>query len=119
MSEDIISSARVQRACIPKCILMGPGCVHTARGGSNRQIIFKIFKVGGGRVQMRWLTPRDAAALMGAPDFPLAADVAPAAACGAFGDAVCADVIAWIAAHYLDPLLTELRVGAPTCDKAV
>lgn len=83
------------------------GCLRTARGGSNRQI---VFKVGAGRVQARWLTPRDAAALMGASDFRLAADgVAPAAVCGAFGDAVCADVVAWIARHALNPLLEEIN----------
>ncbi|HEU0027076.1 MAG TPA: DNA mismatch endonuclease Vsr, partial [Ktedonobacterales bacterium] len=68
------------------------GCLRTPRGGSGRQI---IFKAGQGRYQVRLLTPREAARLMGAGDFQISGSLNDALF--GFGDAVCASVIDWIA----------------------
>ncbi|HEX8730098.1 MAG TPA: DNA (cytosine-5-)-methyltransferase, partial [Ktedonobacterales bacterium] len=84
------------------------GCLRTPRGGSGRQI---IFKAGFGRYQARLLTPREAARLMGAGEFCISGSLNDALF--GFGDAVCADAIAWIATYYLDPLVNELIRGAP------
>ncbi|HEX9036160.1 MAG TPA: DNA mismatch endonuclease Vsr [Ktedonobacterales bacterium] len=82
------------------------GCLRTPRGGSGRQI---LFKAGKGRYQVRLLTPREAARLMGAGEFTISGTLNDALF--GFGDAVCAPVIAWIAAYYLDPLVNELLRG--------
>lgn len=82
------------------------GCLRTPRGGSGRQI---VFKAGRGRYQARLLTPREAARLMGAGDFQISGSLNDALF--GFGDAVCAPVIEWIAAYYLDPLVNELLRG--------
>ncbi|MDE3229455.1 MAG: DNA (cytosine-5-)-methyltransferase, partial [Chloroflexota bacterium] len=84
------------------------GCLRTPRGGSGRQI---IFRAGSGRYQARLLTPREAARLMGAGEFRISGSLNDALF--GFGDAVCADAIAWIATYYLDPLVNELARGAP------
>ncbi|HZC04742.1 MAG TPA: DNA mismatch endonuclease Vsr [Ktedonobacterales bacterium] len=84
------------------------GCLRTPRGGSGRQI---IFKAGFGRHQARLLTAREAARLMGAGEFRISGSLNDALF--GFGDAVCADAIAWIATYYLDPLVNELIRGAP------
>jgi DNA (cytosine-5)-methyltransferase 1 len=84
------------------------GCLRTPRGGSGRQI---LFKAGFGRYQARLLTPREASRLMGAGDFRISGSLNDALF--GFGDAVCADAIAWIATYYLDPLINELIRGAP------
>ena len=84
------------------------GCLRTPRGGSGRQI---IFKAGFGRYQARLLTPREAARLMGAGEFRISGSLNDALF--GFGDAVCADAIAWIATYYLDPLVNELIRGTP------
>ena len=82
------------------------GCLRTPRGGSGRQI---VFKAGRGRYQVRLLTPREAARLMGAGDFRISGSLNDALF--GFGDAVCAPVIEWIAAYYFDPLVNELLRG--------
>jgi DNA (cytosine-5)-methyltransferase 1 len=84
------------------------GCLRTPRGGSGRQI---LFKAGFGRYQARLLTAREAARLMGAGEFRISSSLNDALF--GFGDAVCADAIAWIATYYLDPLVNELIRGAP------
>jgi len=84
------------------------GCLRTPRGGSGRQI---ILKAGFGRYQARLLTPREAARLMGAGEFRISGSLNDALF--GFGDAVCADAIAWIATYYLDPLVNELIRGTP------
>lgn len=78
------------------------GCLRTPRGGSGRQI---LFKAGHGRFQVRLLTPRECARLMGAGDFKI--ECTRTRALFGFGDAVCVPVIEWIARHYLNPLWTE------------
>jgi DNA (cytosine-5)-methyltransferase 1 len=84
------------------------GCLRTPRGGSGRQI---LLKAGQGKCFARLITPREAARLMGADEFKLAVPLNQALF--GFGDAVCVPVIAWIAEHYLNPVVTELMRGRP------
>lgn len=79
------------------------GCLRTPKGGSAKQI---LFKAGFGEYHARLLTPREAARLMGADDYPLP-DSLDQALFG-FGDAVVVPVVTWIAKYYLSPLLSEL-----------
>ena len=76
------------------------GCLRTARGGSSKQA---VVKAGKGEVQVRWMTPREYAALMGAPDYNLE-NLRRNQALFGFGDAVCVDAVAWVAEHYLRPV---------------
>jgi DNA (cytosine-5)-methyltransferase 1 len=78
------------------------GCLRTPRGGSGRQI---LFKAGHGKYQVRLLTPRECARLMGADDFKITVPLNQALF--GFGDAVCVPVIEWIALNYLNPLWEE------------
>ena len=80
------------------------GCLRTPRGGSGRQI---LLQAGYGKVNVRLLTPRECARLMGADDFMIRAPLNQALF--GFGDAVCVPVIRWIAKHYLNPLVKEIR----------
>ncbi len=82
------------------------GCLRTPRGGSGRQI---LFKAGYGKYFARLLTPRECARLMGADEFTITTPLNQALF--GFGDAVCVPVIAWIAKHYLNPVVTELMHG--------
>jgi DNA (cytosine-5)-methyltransferase 1 len=76
------------------------GCLRTPKGGSARQILVKM---GNGSLQVRLLTGRECARLMGAPDtFRL--DVPENQALFAFGDAVCVPVVLWLAENYLNPV---------------
>jgi DNA (cytosine-5)-methyltransferase 1 len=78
------------------------GCLRTPRGGSGRQI---LFVAGKGRFNVRLLTPRECARLMGAGDFVLKVPLNQAFF--GFGDAVCVPVIEWVARNYLNPVWTE------------
>lgn len=82
------------------------GCLRTPRGGSGRQI---LFAGGKGEYRVRLLTPRECARLMGASDYVLPIELNLNQALFGFGDAVCVDVIEWIATHYLDPVYEEIR----------
>jgi DNA (cytosine-5)-methyltransferase 1 len=82
------------------------GCLRTPRGGSGRQI---LFAAGKGQYRIRLLTPRECARLMGAPDYTLPKALNLNQALFGFGDAVCVDVIEWIANQYLNPLCDELN----------
>lgn len=79
------------------------GCLRTPRGGSGRQI---LIKAGYEQIAVRLLTPRECARLMGADEFTI--KVAMNKALFGFGDAVCVPAIAWIAEHYLNPLIDEM-----------
>jgi len=57
-------------------------------------------------VRARLLTARECARLMGADEFPITAPLNQALF--GFGDAVCVDVVEWIARNYLTPALAEL-----------
>ncbi len=80
------------------------GCLRTPKGGSARQI---LLEVGKGQINIRLLTPRECARLMGADDFKLSG-TANEALFG-FGDAVCVPVVSWIADNYLNPALSKAR----------
>ena len=77
------------------------GCLRTARGGSSKQA---LVKVGAGKVGVRWMTPREYARLMGAKGYRISGLRRNQALFG-FGDAVCVPVVAWLAEHYLLPLV--------------
>lgn len=82
------------------------GCLRTPKGGSARQI---LFKAGHGEYHVRFVTPREAARLMGADDYHI--QVPRNQALFGFGDAVCVPVVEWVAKHYLDPLVVEYMRG--------
>jgi DNA (cytosine-5)-methyltransferase 1 len=79
------------------------GCLRTPKGGSARQILLQI---GKGEINIRLLTPRECARLMGAGDFILSG-TANEALFG-FGDAVCVPAVSWIAKNYLNPELQKM-----------
>jgi DNA (cytosine-5)-methyltransferase 1 len=77
------------------------GCLRTPRGGSSRQM---LVVVEGGACRSRFLTPREAARLMGLPDsyrLPASANAALHVA----GDGVAVPVVAWLEREVLRPLL--------------
>jgi DNA (cytosine-5)-methyltransferase 1 len=82
------------------------GCLRTANGGSARQIIVLIH---GGKVRMRWMTPREYARLQGAPDFKIQRGVTQSLT--GFGDGVCVPVIEWIDENALSRIYD--RMSAP------
>lgn len=77
------------------------GCLRTARGGSSKQAVVRM---GNNRLQVRWMTPREYARLMGAGDYDLSAARNNQALFG-FGDAVAVPAVAWLAKNYLMPLV--------------
>jgi DNA (cytosine-5)-methyltransferase 1 len=77
------------------------GCLRTARGGSSKQAVVRL---GNKRLQVRWMTPREYARLMGAGDYDLSAARNNQALFG-FGDAVAVPVVSWLAENYLMPLV--------------
>lgn len=78
------------------------GCLRTPKGGSAKQI---LVRVGHGSVDARLLNSIECARLMGAPDYKLGKTTTLHQALFGFGDAVCADVVSWLAEHYLDELM--------------
>jgi DNA (cytosine-5)-methyltransferase 1 len=83
------------------------GCLRTARGGSSKQA---LVQAGRGEVQVRWMTPREYARLMGAGQYRLAGLRRNQALYG-FGDAVCVPVVSWLAEHYLMPLARQETIS--------
>lgn len=77
------------------------GCLRTTGGGSSKQA---LVGAGKGQVQVRWMTAREYARLMGAGNYVLRGGTATQAQFG-FGDAVVVDVVRWIGEHYLVPVL--------------
>lgn len=77
------------------------GCLRTARGGSSKQAVVRL---GNKRLQVRWMTPREYARLMGAGDYDLSAARNNQALFG-FGDAVAVPAVSWLSEHYLMPLV--------------
>ncbi|MFF0909730.1 DNA cytosine methyltransferase [Microbacterium enclense] len=77
------------------------GCLRTARGGSSKQAVVKL---GNKRLQVRWMTPREYARLMGAGDYDLSSARNNQALFG-FGDAVAVPAVEWLGEHYLAPLV--------------
>ena len=83
------------------------GCLRTTGGGSSKQA---LVEAGRGQVRVRWMTPLEYARLMGADRFKTRQGTANQALFG-LGDAVVVDVIAWIADHYLLPVLRANRAA--------
>ena len=84
------------------------GCLRTPAGGSSRQL---IFDVRAGRVRSRWMTPREAARLMGLPeDYVLPSG--QTAALKLSGDGVCVPVVSWIREAILEPALAPAAIAA-------
>jgi DNA (cytosine-5)-methyltransferase 1 len=81
------------------------GCLRTARGGSSKQA---LVQVNGEDVKVRWMTEREYARLMGADEYKLDGLRRNQALFG-FGDAVCVDVVEWLAKHYLRPLVDAVN----------
>ena len=77
------------------------GCLRTARGGSSKQAVVRM---GNKRLQVRWMTPREYARLMGAGDYDLTVARNNQALFG-FGDAVAVPAVEWLAKHYLMPMV--------------
>lgn len=77
------------------------GCLRTARGGSSKQAVVRL---GNKRLQVRWMTPREYARLMGAGDYDLSAARTNQALFG-FGDAVAVPAVAWLSDNYLMPMV--------------
>ncbi len=83
------------------------GCLRTPAGGSSRQT---ILVVEGKRVRSRLLSPREAARLMGVPDFyPLPSDYNDAY--HIFGDGLAVPVVSWLNQYLLLPLAASQRIG--------
>jgi DNA (cytosine-5)-methyltransferase 1 len=93
------------------------GCLRTSSGGSSKQAVVSL---GYGGARIRWMTPREYASLMGAPNFPIDG-IKEHHAYSGFGDAVCAPVVEWLTANYLLPLLRgiEARAEAGRSDRLV
>ena len=109
---DPISGQKLQRAEVRDDGLAG--CLRTPAGGSSRQI---VLVVDGKQVRTRLLTPREAARLMGIPDFyslPLRYNDAYQLA----GDGLAIPVVAWLARHLLAPLVSCLENDDPTANGA-
>ncbi len=77
------------------------GCLRTARGGSSKQAVVRL---GDGGLQVRWMTPREYARLMGASAYELDGARTNQALFG-FGDAVAVPVVEWLGTKYLMPLV--------------
>ncbi len=75
------------------------GCLRTPRGGSAKQI---VIAAKGGKLRMRWMSPREYARLQGVPEFPLVGTTIQQL--WGFADAVCVPAIRWIDQHVLSPL---------------
>lgn len=87
------------------------GCLRTPKGGSARQI---LLRVGKGNIDIRLLSPRECARLMGANDYHISGNINQALF--GFGDAVCVPVVTWIGENYLNPLLAEINSIMATQD---
>jgi DNA (cytosine-5)-methyltransferase 1 len=77
------------------------GCLRTPSGGSSRQL---IFVAGGGRIDSRLMTPREAARAMGlCDDYRLPARAQDALRL--IGDGVCPQAVEWLARTIIEKAL--------------
>lgn len=90
------------------------GCLRTARGGSSKQAVVRL---GNKRLQVRWMTPREYARLMGAGDYDLSTARTNQALFG-FGDAVAVPVVSWLAEHYLLPMVKGAMTQGGAVERA-
>lgn len=72
------------------------GCLRTSSGGSSKQA---VVIAGGGARWVRWMTPKEYAILMGAPEYRLSG-MSDHAVYSGFGDGVCVPVVSWLAENY-------------------
>ncbi|WP_109523647.1 MULTISPECIES: DNA cytosine methyltransferase [Nocardia] len=77
------------------------GCLRTARGGSSKQAVVRM---GYGKVDIRWMTGVEYAALMGADQYNIDG-FRDSQVQFAFGDAVAVPAVGWLAENYLKPLV--------------
>lgn len=91
------------------------GCLRTARGGSSKQAVLRS---GGGRVDVRWMTPLEYARLMGADEYDFIGASVNQTLFG-FGDAVAVPAVQWLAENYLLPLIRGQMHSASTLREAV
>lgn len=91
------------------------GCLRTARGGSSKQAVVRF---GLGQAQVRWMTPREYANLMGAGAYCLDGARNNQALFG-FGDAVAVPVVSWLSKNYLRPLIDGALNSSPRSNDAV
>ena len=77
------------------------GCLRTARGGSSKQAVVRM---GYGKVDVRWMTGAEYAALMGADEYKIDG-FRDNQVQFAFGDAVAVPAVGWLAENYLRPLV--------------
>jgi len=91
------------------------GCLRTARGGSSKQAVVRM---GNKRLQVRWMTPREYANLMGAENYDLGAARNNQALFG-FGDAVAVPAVEWLAENYLLPMVRGLMKSADVIDAEI
>lgn len=75
------------------------GCLRTARGGSSTQI---VVVVEGGKVRMRWMSPREYARLQGSKYQEALDTFSVQDLRTAFGDAVCVPAVTWVSKHAFD-----------------
>ena len=83
------------------------GCLRTPKGGSGRQILIKM---GFGDHQVRLLSGRECARLMGADHYNL--NVPLNQALFGFGDAFCVPAVTWVATHAILPYLCIKALSA-------
>ena len=93
-----------RKCCTPRMDGLA-GCM-LATGGFARQFLLQL---GRGRFMVRWITPYEAARLMGAGDFNIT--VSDIQALKGFGDAVCVPVVQWVSENYLTPLLANVQAN--------
>lgn len=86
------------------------GCLRTARGGSSRQA---VVSVRGGHVRVRWMTPREYAKLMGAPEYLIDGATDNEVYSG-FGDAVCVPAVRWLAENCLQARIGDSSLSSET-----
>lgn len=89
------------------------GCLRTAGGGSSKQAVVCIRK--DQPLKVRWMTAREYAKLMGAPEYTLPESRNQSIM--GFGDAVCVDAVRWLAENYLEPLLSG-RILPPKTEES-
>ncbi|CAJ3080606.1 DNA cytosine methyltransferase [Burkholderia pseudomallei] len=87
------------------------GCLRTPKGGSSRQLVVRAMQRGAGALQCRWISPREAARLMGAPDH-YAIIGADSDGLAAMGDAVAVPVAKWLGRHLLATLARSAKSSA-------
>ncbi|CAM5426161.1 DNA (cytosine-5-)-methyltransferase OS=Tsukamurella paurometabola (strain ATCC 8368 / DSM /CCUG 35730 / CIP 100753 / JCM 10117 / KCTC 9821 / NBRC 16120/ NCIMB 702349 / NCTC 13040) OX=521096 GN=Tpau_1588 PE=3 SV=1 [Tsukamurella paurometabola] len=82
------------------------GCLRTSRGGSSKQALIVVN--AHGRLQIRWMTPKEYASLMGVPEYDIEG-VKPHHAYSGFGDAVRTPVVEWLSKNYIVPILESIQ----------